>query len=301
MLVLNNPGIRLLPGGIVYNGVALEVFHGQLLGFKPDAAVFQRAQAIAKEFIDAAGIDNFRRNVGLLPDQIEIIGVQPHLYPFQHFLHHGGIAAHGDALVTVIEIIVVIRKSAGQALDDKRRQLLAIPAPLLFRIVLHQLGIHIGAHQAQRLFFQVLGLCDVQRRHLLRNLRLGLGRSPDAPHLREGVHIEGQIVQLVLIDRHGAVDIIVEFRKLIDIIPHFFVAGVEDVGTIFVDVDSGNVLRIDVSGNVLPAINHQATLPSAGHFSGKHSAIQSGTYNQVVVHILNLSFLTRYVQLYFIL
>ena len=49
MLVLNNPGIRLLPGGIVYNGVALEVFHGQLLGFKPDAAVFQRAQPVAEE------------------------------------------------------------------------------------------------------------------------------------------------------------------------------------------------------------------------------------------------------------
>ena len=284
MLVLDNPGVGLIPRGIVDHGVALVIRYGKLLRLKADAAVFQRAQTIAEKFIDAAGVDNFLRDIGVFFDQIGVVGIQPDLHAGEHFLHHGGVAADGNALIAVVEIIVVIGKTAGQTLDDESGQLLAVPAPLLLRVVLDQLGVDICAHQTQRLLLQIFRFGDVKCCHLLRDLGPGLCGCADAPHFGEGVHVKGKVVQLVLVDGDGTVDVVVEFRKLVYIIPHFFVAGVENVRAILMYVDTGYIFRVDIARNMIPAVNHQTFLALFGQLVGKDCAVQAGSDNQIIIH-----------------
>lgn len=283
VLVFDDPGVGNLPGGVVHGSVALEIFHRQLFGLKPDAAVLEMAQTVAEEFVDTAGVDDGLRNVRLLCDQIEIVGVQTDLYPCEHLLHHGGVAANGDALVAVVEVVVIVGKPAGQPPDDEGRQILAVPAPLLFGVALDKLGVNIGANQAQSLLLQILRIGDVQLRHLLGDLGLGLGRGADAPHPGEGVHVEGQIVGFIVVDRDGGIDEIVELRKLVNIIPHLFIAGVENVGTVDVNVDVRHLFGIDVAGNVAAAVNHQTAFAFFRQLMGKNSTVKTGTDDQIII------------------
>ena len=201
----------------------------------------------------------------------------------QHFLHHLGISADGNALPAVVEIIVVVGETAGQAADDERGQLPAVAPPLLFGIPLDELGIYVRANQAERLLFQILRLGNAQLRHLTFDHLPGLFRRANPPHFREGVHVEGQIVQLVPVDRQRTVNVVVELRKLVDILPHFAVAGVEDVRPVFVDVDTGHFFGVDVAGNVVPAVDHQTAFAPPCQFSGKNRAVQPRPDDQIII------------------
>ena len=123
----------------------------------------------------------------------------PHFDPLQHFLYHGSISAYGNALITVIKIIIIVSKPQRQALDDKRRQFFTIPAPLLLGISFDQLLINVGAHQRKRLLLQILRIRDLQRPDLLCNSCFGLSRRHHTPHSAESVHIKREIIQLSLI------------------------------------------------------------------------------------------------------
>ena len=87
------------------------------------------------------------------------------------------------------------------ALEDERRQILAIPAPLLLGISLDQLLIDVRSHLGERLLLQIMRFRDLQRSDLLCDLRFSLGRCHHTPHLAKGVHIKREIIQLSLIIR----------------------------------------------------------------------------------------------------
>ena len=57
------------------------------------------------------------------------------------------------------------------------------------------------------------------------------------PHLVEGVHIEGHVVQLVMVACNRGIDVIVEFSKLVHIVPHRLNRGMENMRTIFMNID----------------------------------------------------------------
>ena len=52
---------------------------------------------------------------------LQVIGVQPQLYAIQQAVNDGIVSANGNALVQVIEIIVVKGKPHRQPLDNKCR------------------------------------------------------------------------------------------------------------------------------------------------------------------------------------
>ena len=58
---------------------------------------------------------------------------------------------------------------------------------------------------------------------------LCLGGGHHTPHLVEGVHVEGQIVDLAMVVGHRAVGVAVELRKLVHILPHGLVVGISSV------------------------------------------------------------------------
>ena len=82
---------------------------------------------------------------------------------------------------------------------------------------------------------------------------------------------------------HRRVGVPVEHRKLVDVVPDFLVVGVEDVGAVAVDVDALNAFGIDIAGNVVPLVHHQAGLAGGGGFVGKDCAVQAGADNQIIV------------------
>lgn len=65
----------------------------------------------------------------------------------EHLLDDLGVAADRNALVRVVEVVVVEGEAHRQAADDEARQVLGRAAPLLGGVVLDQLGVDIGADQ----------------------------------------------------------------------------------------------------------------------------------------------------------
>ena len=63
---------------------------------------------------------------------LEKVRFQHDIRILQQFFHHFGIAADRDPLIPVIEIIVVIRKSERQTLNNKGRKIPAVASPLFF-------------------------------------------------------------------------------------------------------------------------------------------------------------------------
>ncbi len=137
----------------------------------------------------------------LLHRKLSVRNAGPHLNTLQHLLYHSGIPAHWNALITIIKIIIVICKPQRKTFNDKRRQFLAIPAPLLLGISLDQLLIDVRSHLGERLLLQIMRFRDLQRSDLLCDLRFSLGRCHHTPHLAKGVHIKREIIQLSLIIR----------------------------------------------------------------------------------------------------
>lgn len=90
---------------------------------------------------------------------------------------------------------------------------------------------------------------------------------------------------------HRAVGVAVELRKLVHILPHGLVVGVEDVGTVAVHIDALHRLGVDVARNVAALVDDKALLAGLLCLVGKHGTIQARTDDQVIIlfHGKNLS------------
>ena len=153
MLMLDDTGVRNLPVRIIDHRIALVVVASfDDLLFKMHRAVLQLPEAVMEILINHTGIKYLVKAVRPLTlcfvflFEILIRNTEAYRRAFQHLFHNGGIAALGNALIRVVEIVVVIHKAEWKSLDDKGGQILAIPAPLLFRVAFNQLFIDVPAH-----------------------------------------------------------------------------------------------------------------------------------------------------------
>ena len=275
-LVLDDPGVGRLGVGVVHGGIALEVGHVQQLGFKPHGAVFQRPQPVAEVCVDGPGVDHtLCQRIQLVP-VLQIINAQAHLDPFQQLLHQPGIAADRNTLIERIEVVVIEGQAHGQALDDEAGQLIAGAAPLLLGIALDELLIDVRAHQRNGLLLEISGLGDARSGPLLCDFRSGLFRHHHAPHPIEGVHVEGQAVQLALVIGNRRVGEAVERRKAAHIIPHLFVVGVEDMRAVAVDVDALHLFGVDIAGDVRPLVDDEDGFAGGFRLLGEDGAEEAG-------------------------
>ena len=286
MLVLDDAGVGGLGVGVVDDGVALVVGGVQHLGLEPDAAVLQSAQAVVEIGVDGAGVDDPAGQSIQLGLVLQVIGVQADLHALQHLFHQFGVAAVGDALVQGVEIVVVVGEAHRQAADDKGRQFGAGAAPLLFGVALDQLFVDVHAHQVDGLLLQVFRFGGKVGGALFLDLGHRLGGGDHAPHLVEGVHVEGHVVDLAVVVGNGRVGVSVEHRKPVDVVPHFPVVGVEDVRAVAVDVDALDLLGVDVAGDVGALVHHQAVPAGGGGLAGKDRAEQAGADDQVIIRFV---------------
>ena len=256
VLVLDDARVGDLALGVVDHGHALVVGLVERLGLKAQAAVLQRAQLKVVERVDGAAVDRLGGDIGLGVSQLHILHAAADLDALEHVGDHLGVAAHGNALIAIVEVVVVIGEAAGETLDDARGQVAAVAAPLLLGVALHERLEDVAAHERQRLLLEVGRLADVLGGHLLGNLGLGVGRRDDArPHLGEGVHVEGHVVHVAVEVGDRRVDVVVELGEAADVVPDVLHGGVEDVGAVAVDLDALDVLGVDIAGDVFAAVD----------------------------------------------
>ena len=84
---------------------------------------------------------------------------------------------------------------------------------------------------------------------------------------------------------NGTVGVAVEFRELVHILPHCLAAGVEDVGTIAVDLNALHFLGIDIPGNVAALINHKARFARLFCLLGEHRTVKACAYDEIIVMV----------------
>lgn len=284
VLVLDDARVGDLALGVVDQGHALVVGLVERLGLEAQAAVLQRAQLEVVERVDGAAVDRLGGDIGLGGGQLLVLHAAAHLDALEHVGDHLGVAAHGDALVAVVEVVVVVGEAAGEALDDARGQVAAVAAPLLLGVALHERLEDVAAHEGQRLLLEVGRLADVLGGHLLGDLGAGVCRRDDAgPHLGEGVHVEGHVVHAAVEVDDRRVDVVVELGEAVDVAPDVLHGGVEDVGAVAVDLDALDVLGVDVAGDVVAAVDGQDRLAGALGGVGEDGARKAGTDDEVIV------------------
>ena len=296
MLMLNNPGIRNLVICIVHYCVALEVRVVQNFCLKPQRTIFKLSVAIVIILIDHTCKQHLLCLSGKFFPVLKEIGVQADLHALKKLFNNTCIAAFGNPLIRILEIVVVIGIAKRKSLDDEGRQLFTGSSPLLAGITLYQFLIHVLSNQCQRLLLQILRMRNVHSCNLLFNLRLGFCRCPYTPQLMEGIHIKGHVVKLIFINRNGRIHKVIKLRKLVDVVPYVFSGGMENVSSVFVYIDALHFLRINITANMAALVNHQTGFSLFFRLMGKYCAKQTCAYNEIIVffHALRPLFIPYY-------
>lgn len=286
VFVLNDTGVGHLPLSVVDYGIALKVGCIEPFVLKAQTAVVEVAVAVIVKLVDAASVECA---AGLRMEFVtvgKVVGAQAYIGLGQQGVDECIVSPTlGYALVAVVEIVVVEGEAEGQPLDDESRQLGGGTAPLLFGIPLDESLVNVASAQCECLLLKVGGLCDVGKlAALLVYFGLCLGRSAHAPQLVEGVHVEGQVIELALIAGQGGVDKVVELGKLVDILPHLAVGGVEYVGAVLVYPYIVDELAVEVATCVLAFVNDEATFAGFGGLVGKHGAKEAAANYEIIVH-----------------
>ena len=108
--------------------------------------------------------------------------------------------------------------------------------------------------------------------------------SNNAPHLIKCVHIKRQGIQLSLIVGNRGIGKPVKLSKLVYIIPNRFVVGVENMGTVNVDIDTLYLFGIHIACNVIPLVDDQHLFTGSLCLLRKHRAIQACANDQIIIH-----------------
>ena len=249
------------------------IFFIENLRFKTQAAVGQRSKAVIVILVDHTGKDDCFCRGSQSGSVIKKITAQTHFHSRKHFFDHEGISACGYTLITVIKVIIVVRKTYRQTSNQKCRKLGTGTAPLLLRITLHQLFVNGTANKRNGLFLQV-------RRFRITGtfagyLFLCLGRSNHTPDLIEGIHIERQIINFVTVNGNGSIGEAVKICKAIHVGPYCCVACVKNMGAIAMNIDTSYTFGKNITGDMIPFVYNQTFFSSFTGFMGKNGAEKS--------------------------
>ena len=130
------------------------------------------------------------------------------------------------------------------------------------------------------MFFQIAGFLDAGAKHgslgirpLLFDFGPRLLRSRNTPHLVEGVHIEGKVVQFPLVIGDGRIRVPVERNEGIHEIPDLFVGRMENMGPICVDMDSFDFPAVQIAAQLGTLVDDKAALPLLLRKMGERGAV----------------------------
>lgn len=201
VLVFDDARVRDFALRVVDDGDTLMILLLQTLRLEVKAAVLELAELVIEILVNRARVDDLPGHCLIGGALLEVIHTGADLNAVEQGFNQLVIAADRDALIAVIEVIVVERVAHRQALDDEGWQLRAAAAPLLLRVALDELRVDVRANERDGLLLEVLRLA-LDGLALLRDDGLGLRWRHDVPEFAERVHVERQVVEMALIIRH---------------------------------------------------------------------------------------------------
>ena len=288
VLVLDAARIGNVGRGVVDHGVALVVGRFEEAVLEAQAAVIEPPQAVVEVFVDAAREDHASRQRTQRAALAAVVHAGAHLNAFEQGVDERVVAAGGDALIRVVEIIIVEAETQRDAAYDESRELRGRTAPLLFGIAADEALVDVASAKFQRLFLEIARLADmgIGGPFALDVLPCFSGGA-DAPKLVERIHVERQVVELVAVTGYRTVDEGNELDEPVHVGPDFAVIGVEDVGAVAVDGNALAQVAVYVAARVGPAVDDKAPAACFAGLVGKDGTEKAGADNQVVVGGIN--------------
>ncbi len=134
MFVLDDAGVRRFAVGVIHDSDALMIDFFQALGLKAQSTVFQPAELVIEIGVDRPGVHDCLGAADVLGTVFVVVDVQLHFDAVEQRVDQLVVAADGDVLVPVIEVVVVESVAQGQAADDERGQLGAAARPHYFSV-----------------------------------------------------------------------------------------------------------------------------------------------------------------------
>ena len=283
VFVLDDARVRDFALRVVDDGDTLMILLLQALRLEVQAAVLELAELVIEILVNRARVDDLPGHGLIGGALLEVIHTGADFNAVEQGFDQLVIATDRDALVAVVEVVVVERVADRQALDDEGWQLRAAAAPLFLRVALDELRVDVRTDERDGLLLEVLRLA-LDGMALLRDDGFGLRWRHDIPELAERIHVERQVVEMALIIRHRRIDEVVERDELVDIRPDVFIARVEDVRAVLVDVDAILFLAVDIAPHMIPALQHQHRLARLLRLMRKDRAKQAAANNQIIIH-----------------
>ena len=257
MLMFDHTCIRHFTIGIIDNRIPLIIVTVKCLRLKSHRTILKRSESVTKIFIDHPRKYDLVCNIRILSTKFKKVCSRKNIRFFKHFFHDRSIAADRDSLISVVEIIVVIHKTKRKPLNDKCRKFRTFSSPLLLCISLDQFFVNILPTEEKRLLLKVFRFCYPRLFSLSFDDLLCLFRCFYSPHPAECVHIKRQIIQLVFINCYRRINIVIKLRKLIYIIPYFFIRRMENMRSVLMHMNPFYIFTVNISGNVISFIDHK--------------------------------------------
>ena len=82
---------------------------------------------------------------------------------------------------------------------------------------------------------------------------------------------------------HWGIGIAVKFREPVYILPDTPVIGMENVGTVAVNLNALHVLGVDIAADVAALVDYQHGFPGLAHLLSKRRAVQARADDQIVI------------------
>ncbi len=205
----------------------------------------------------------------------------------QDALHHRGVAVLGHALMAVGEVVVVVVEAQRQALEDARRQVGGLRAPLLARVAGQERLVELAPDEAEALLLEGPRLLDGGVREPL-DERASLRRPHRGPEeLVDRVQVDRQRVDGALRRRLDPVLVGPEPGVGVHVVPDLVVVGVEDVRAEHVDQHAGRgvPLGMAVAGDMGARLADGDGVPRLGQRPGDHGARQAGADDHHFGHV----------------
>ncbi len=104
-----------------------------------------------------------------------------------------------------------------------------------------------------------------------------------SPQLVEGIHVERKVVQFPFEASQWRIDESVEFNQAVDIFPNLLVMGVEDMCSIFMDMNTIYFFAEDIASCMGALVNDQTTFSMPLSFVGKNGSEKSRSDYEIII------------------
>ena len=206
--------------------------------------------------------------------------VQLDFYVCLDVFNHYCVAVGWYSFVLVVIVSVVEGVTYWDSFYYGWGQLCGVFAPLFGRVVFYEGFVDFCAECGEGLFFQIFGGGVVSDSEMFFCFLWVVVSS----YFVDGLQVEGECVQLTVVDGFYLVSVVVEGGVLVDVLPDMGAVGVEYVRAVGMDFYAVDGLAVDVTCCVVALVSYEAGVAFVGELSGYDAACQTSSGDYEVFH-----------------